>query len=85
MSTVQVYTTTRCPYCVAAKNLLSSLNVPFEEFNLTGKFDELDALKKRTGLRTVPQIFINEQLIGGFDELSQLNASGELQKLLTSG
>lgn len=79
---VKIYLTTFCPYCVAAKRLLSAKGIAFEEINLTGQHEELAALKERTGLRTVPQIFINDQLIGGFSELSELDQKGELDKLL---
>lgn len=75
---VTVYTTSFCPYCVRAKQLLTSKGIPFEEINLGDKPDELNALKKRTGWRTVPQIFIGDELIGGFSELAEL----ESKKLL---
>lgn len=84
MKSVKVYTITPCPYCERAKNLLSSKNIPFEEVNLDGKDDELQALKDKTGLRTVPQIFIGEELIGGFSELASLDDSGDLDKKLSS-
>lgn len=83
MKKVTVYTTSNCPYCVRAKQLLTTKGIPFEEINLSGKPDELVALKNRTGWRTVPQIFIGEELIGGFSELSELNASNELDKKLS--
>jgi glutaredoxin 3 len=82
MRKVTVYTTTYCPYCVRAKSYLSSQNIPFTEVNLEDKPDELQALKKRTGLRTVPQIFFGEELIGGCDDLLALGASGKLQEKL---
>lgn len=82
MKKVVVYTTQFCPFCVRAKQLLSGKGVPFEEVNLEGKFDELQELKQRTGLRTVPQIFIADKLIGGFTELAALETSGELDGLL---
>jgi glutaredoxin 3 len=81
---VKVYTTSYCPYCVRAKRLLQSKGIAFEEINLEGKGDELMVLKNRTGLRTVPQIFINDELIGGYDELAALDRSGKLDKLLSS-
>lgn len=82
MKKVTVYTTSFCPYCMRAKQLLTSKDIPFEEVNLSDKPDELNALKKRTGLRTVPQIFIGEELIGGYTELAALNSSNELDKKL---
>jgi len=76
-----VYTKVPCPYCVQAKNLLSTKGLSFEEIDLTNKPQELVALKEKSGLRTVPQIFINDQLIGGFSELYELNQKGELDRL----
>lgn len=81
MATIQIHTTAYCPYCVRAKDLLKRKGLAFEEVNLEGKFDELKALKERTGHRTVPQIFIDGKMIGGFTELAALDASGELEKL----
>lgn len=82
MANVTVYTTEYCPYCTRAKNLLKQKGVAFTEVNLEGKPDELQALKERTKWRTVPQIFINDKLIGGFTELLALETSNELDKLL---
>ena len=66
MAKVVMYSKDSCPFCVRAKNLLNQKGVQFEEINLEGKQAELDALKKRTGQMTVPMIFINDKLIGGF-------------------
>ena len=82
MAKVVIYTKESCPYCVRAKQLLQGKNVPYEEHNLENKPDELEALKARTKMRTVPQIFINDQLIGGFTELLNLQTSGKLDTLL---
>ncbi|NCN40529.1 glutaredoxin 3 [bacterium] len=81
MSRVKVYTTSFCPFCVRAKQLLSSKGIAFEEINLDGKEDELKALKDRTGWRTVPQIFIDDELVGGFTELAEKDSKGELTGL----
>jgi glutaredoxin 3 len=82
MAKVKVYTTEYCPYCTRAKSLLKSKGIDFEEINLEGKYDELTKLKEKTGWRTVPQIFINEKLIGGYTELAALNNQGKLDELL---
>jgi glutaredoxin 3 len=82
VANVQVYSKSSCPFCIRAKDLLKNKGVAFEEINLDGKDAELIALKERTGLRTVPQIFINGQLIGGFSELTALDSKGELNKML---
>ena len=82
MAKVEIYTWTVCPYCVRAKRLLKEKGVEFEEINLDGKDDKFAELQKKSGMKTVPQIFINGKLVGGFQELSTANSSGELDKLL---
>ncbi|QQR79956.1 MAG: glutathione S-transferase N-terminal domain-containing protein [Deltaproteobacteria bacterium] len=74
---IKIYTTDDCPYCVAAKNLLKRKNLAFEEVDVSAD-DEFDALVKKTGMKTVPQIFCDEQLIGGFQELTQLDREGKV-------
>jgi glutaredoxin 3 len=75
---IEIYTWGYCPYCVRAKNLLTDKGMEFTEIPLDGKDDELMKLRDRTGQRTVPQIFIDDVFIGGFQELSALNAAGSL-------
>jgi len=75
---IEVYSTGYCPYCVRAKTLLEDKGLEYTEINLDGKAAELMALKEKTGQRTVPQIFIDDEFIGGFTELSQLNSDGKL-------
>ncbi len=82
MKTVTIYSKTICPYCDRAKLLLKNKGVPYNEINLDGKEQELKALKERTGLRTVPQIFIEDHLIGGFTDLQALEQKGELDQML---
>ena len=77
-----VYTIDYCPFCVRAKKLLQSKNVLFEERNLSGKDEELSALQERTKMRTVPQIFIGDELVGGFQELQALENAGQLDAKL---
>jgi glutaredoxin 3 len=82
MARVEVYTTQYCPYCVQAKRLLKARGIAFEEIDV-GADDALRAqVVERSGRRTVPQIFIDGKSIGGFDELSVLDASGELAALV---
>jgi len=80
---VEVYTTTYCPFCARAKSLLKGKGVAFDEIDVTDD-DELRAkmIEKSGGRRTVPEIFINGRLIGGFDELKALDDSGKLADLL---
>ena len=81
MARVEIYTTSYCPFCVRAKQLLQSKNIAYVEHNMDGKDEELIALKNRTGWRTVPQIFIDDELVGGFTELAAKDARGELKGL----
>lgn len=82
MKQVILYSKDYCPYCSAAKTLLAAKGVPFTEINLQDKPDELAALKARTGLRTVPQIFIGDKLIGGFSDMQKLDQEGKLDAIL---
>ncbi len=82
MKTVTVYTTLFCPYCTAAKSLLTKKGVPFEEIDATGNPDLRQDIMERSGQHTVPQIFIGEQSVGGFSELNELEMCGELDELL---
>ena len=84
MAQVVIYTTNYCPYCTGAKALLRSKNIDFEEIDVThdpAKRIEMERLSQR---RTVPQIFIDGQPIGGYDEARSLDAAGELDRLLGS-
>ncbi len=71
-----------CPYCVAAKSLCVSKGFDYEEIDLTNDPDALAEIKEKTGMLTVPQIFIGEEFIGGYAELKKLNDAGELHKKL---
>ena|SRR6266446_283522 len=80
---VEVYTTTYCPYCMRAKALLRSKGVAFEEIDVTHDLElRAKMVKLAGGRRTVPEIFINGEIIGGCDELYELEMSGELDVLL---
>ena len=80
---VKVYSTTFCPYCVRAKQLLERKGVAYTEINLDKEEPEVRLeLTKKTNHRTVPQIFINDQFIGGFDQLDALEKEGKLNDLL---
>ncbi|MCO5143304.1 MAG: glutaredoxin 3 [Oligoflexia bacterium] len=85
MKKVIVYTSPSCPYCVRAKQLLSQRNISFEEVMIPWD-DEAgwEAMIKRSGMKTVPQIFVEDKCIGGYTELSKLDSSGELVSLLNS-
>lgn len=83
MPKIEIYTKDYCPYCTAAKELLKSKGVTYEEKDVIENLNFLDEMLARSeGRKTVPQIFINDKLIGGFDDLSALNKSGKLDTLL---
>ena len=73
-----IYTTNWCAYCKAAKQLLRSRGFDFSEINLEEKGMDREVLYELTGGRTVPQILMNGNPIGGFDDLQKLDASGKL-------
>lgn len=79
---VIIYTTDYCGYCKRAKALLSQKGITFEEINVEGDDEKRAWLIEQTGQRTVPQIFINEKSIGGYDELSALDRSGKLDRII---
>ena len=79
---VDVYSTSYCPYCRAAERLLSAKGVAFELHDVTHDPDKRHWLVEATGLTTVPQIFINDQPVGGFTDLQALDRRGELEPLL---
>ena len=80
---VVIYSTTFCPYCVRAKQLLERKGVAYKEINLSNEAPEVRVeLMQRTHHRTVPQIFINDQFIGGFDQLYALEREAKLDQLL---
>jgi glutaredoxin 3 len=84
MAQVVIYTTNYCPYCTAAKALLRSKNVEFEEVDVTDDPARRSEMEKLAQRRTVPQIFIDGKPIGGYDDARWLDAKGELDRLLGS-
>lgn len=83
MADVVVYSKENCPYCVQAKQLLTSLKVNFTEIRVDLDAERLVEMMTRSGRRTVPQIFINGEPIGGCDDLFALHHAGKLTHLLT--
>ena len=82
MKKIMMYTTHFCPFCVMAKRLLSQKGVPFEEVRVDTDAAKRDEMMKLSGRRTVPQIFVGETHVGGFDDLSALDRAGKLDPLL---
>ena len=83
MKTVEIYTTPTCPYCQAAKALLRKKGVAYEETDVSRDPDLRMAMTQRAGgRRSVPQIFIDGQSVGGSDDIHALDAQGKLDGLL---
>ncbi|QHG65708.1 glutaredoxin 3 [Pseudomonas putida] len=82
MSQVTIYTTRHCPYCVSAKQLLSTKGVAPLEIDVEQSSAALAEMLQRSGRRTVPQIFVGDLHIGGFDDLAILDHKGKLDALL---
>lgn len=83
MSKIEVYSTAVCPYCVAAKNLLKSKGLEWTDVRVDTDPVQRDAMLARSGgRRTVPQIFVNDQHVGGYDDLVAADRSGKLAELL---
>ncbi len=83
MKKITIYTGPHCNYCDAAKRLLKRNNAPYREIDISkvkGSIDEM--IKKSNGKRTIPQIFFDEQHIGGYDEIRGLEKENKLQDLL---
>ena len=81
-ATVVIYTTETCPYCVNAKELLTKKNIPYTEIRVDLDPEQREEMIRITERRTVPQILIDGQPIGGFDDMLSLERHHELDKLL---
>ncbi len=82
-SKIVIYTTSYCPYCVKAKRLLDQKDVSYKEINVEDNLElRQELVKKSGGRKTVPQIFINDQHIGGCDDLYALEEKNELDKII---
>jgi glutaredoxin 3 len=85
MAKVQMYSTAVCPFCIQAERLLKSKGVTeIEKIRVDLQPEQRDAMIAKTGRRTVPQIYIGETHVGGFDDLSALDRAGGLDKLLAA-
>lgn len=82
MTEVIIYSTESCPYCIRAKALLNKKNVAFTDIRVDLHPELREEMIAKSGRRTVPQIFINGQAIGGCDDLYALEAQGTLNQLL---
>lgn len=82
MPIVQMYATAFCPYCVRARRLLKKKGIEFEEIRVDKDREEMRTMIQRSQRTTVPQIFIDAQHIGGYDEMAALDRAGQLDPLL---
>ncbi len=81
--TIEIYSTAICPYCVAAKNLLKSRGLSYEEIRVdSDPAARARMLERSAGARSVPQIFVNGSHVGGYDDLAAAAHSGQLDRLL---
>jgi len=83
-NTVTIYSGNRCAYCNAAKRLLDSKGVKYTEINIDDNPVLREEMMTRTKRKTVPQIFVGNLHVGGFDDLVKLNHDGRLDELLSS-
>lgn len=79
---VIMYSTRFCPYCMRARRLLKNKNVDYKEIIISSNRTLREEMEQKSGRTSVPQIFINGQAIGGYDDMAQLNIDGKLDLLL---
>lgn len=83
-NTIVIYGTQFCPYCIAAKQFFDAKGVAYQYIAVDNDIDLRENIKKRSGQRTVPQIWIGKQHIGGFTDLRKLALTGDLDRLLSA-
>lgn len=81
---ITVYSTQFCPFCVRAKQLLESKGLGYSEVRVDQDPQQRQVMMQRSGRRTVPQIWVGETHVGGFDDLWRLNQTGKLDELVAS-
>lgn len=79
--TIEMYSKPSCPFCVKAKLLLKKYQLPYQEYDVNRTKYRNDMMKRTNNAKTVPQIFINNRVIGGYDNLLKLEKKGVLKKL----
>ena len=85
MARVEMYSSRWCPYCSAARRLLDAKGVEYEVYGVDGDRERRLEMEQRSGRHTVPQIFIDDRSVGGFDDLAALESAGTLDALLAPG
>jgi len=81
---ILIYSTLMCPYCSAAKLLLKSKNLNYQEIRVDQDHQQRQIMIEKSGRTSVPQIFINNQHVGGFDDLYAMNRAGKLDQMLNA-
>jgi len=84
MPIVQMYATAFCPYCVRARRLLKQKGIEFEEIRVDKDAEQMRTMIQRSQRTSVPQIFIDERHIGGYDDMAALDRAGKLDPLLAA-
>lgn len=84
MGDIVMYATSRCGYCARARQLLTAKGVPFTEIDVDRVPGSREEMQRRSGRHTVPQIFIGEHHVGGYDDARELERRGELDPLLAT-
>jgi glutaredoxin 3 len=84
MSEVVVYTTNACGYCMRVKMLLKARDIAYREVNVAGDPEALVELAKSSGMLTLPQVFVGDVLVGGYDDTAAADESGRLRELLAA-
>ncbi|MEA2191997.1 MAG: glutaredoxin 3 [Solirubrobacteraceae bacterium] len=84
MSEVVVYTTNACGYCTRVKMLLDARKIAYSEVNVGRDPEAFVDLAKRSGMMTLPQVFVGETLVGGYQETAEADASGWLSELIAA-
>jgi glutaredoxin 3 len=82
MRRITMYATAWCGYCARARSLLDQKGQVWDEIDVDAEPGKREEMQRRSGRRTVPQIWIGDRHVGGYDDLAALNASGELDRLL---
>lgn len=82
MKPIEIYTTPICPYCIRAKRLLDAKGARYDEIDVMGDNEKRGEMMRRSGRRTVPQIFIGDTHVGGSDDLYALEQAGRLDAML---
>jgi len=78
---VTMYTFSTCPFCIRAKEMLDRENIKYEEIEISNDREKLDVLEQKTGHSTVPQIFVGDKFIGGFDDLMDIHRNGKFNDI----